>query len=345
MLPEREPRSFWIDGEVLRTEPVGATEAVIDGGWLLPGLVDVHTHPGSEDPDDPFDDAKLRQHLLDHRDSGTLAIRAPGMASRLPGWVHDDPRLPRVRSAGRWLTTPGRFFPGWGREVDEQELVAACVQEATASEGWCKIIGDWRHDQPPLALAVLSAATAAVHEAGGRVAVHCQTAEGCRNAVLAGVDSIEHGMHLDPSLLDRMAAGGTALVPTLAAFGGDVDQVRAASASPGRDWWLTGWEGMLTTARAAHDAGVTVLAGTDSVPFGTVAAEVGWLIRAGLPVEAALAAASWSARSWLGLPNLGDGAPADLVAYDRDPVADPGVLHEPSVIVLRGRIVKSARQA
>ncbi len=52
VLPEREERTFRVDGERLRTEsPAGAAakrvETVVDGGWLLPGLVDVHTHPGA----------------------------------------------------------------------------------------------------------------------------------------------------------------------------------------------------------------------------------------------------------------------------------------------------------
>src|SRR5690242_352427 len=91
VLPDREVRSFCIDGEVLRSGSVGNGEMVADGGWILPGLVDVHTHPGTESPDDKFDDAKLRQHLIDHRNAGTLAIRTPGMAAHLPTWVHDDP--------------------------------------------------------------------------------------------------------------------------------------------------------------------------------------------------------------------------------------------------------------
>jgi imidazolonepropionase-like amidohydrolase len=70
-----------------------------------------------------------------------------------------------------------------------------------------------------------------------------------------------------------------------------------------------------------------------------VAGEVEWLLKAGLPAEAALGAASWTARSWLGLPGLVDGAPADLVAYDTDPTADPAVLAHPSRIILRGRVV------
>jgi imidazolonepropionase-like amidohydrolase len=340
VLPQREERTFWIDGGVLRLGSVAHAERVVDRGWLLPGLVDVHTHPGVEKPDEKFDEELLRRHLIDHRDAGVLTVRTPGTAGHIPAWVAEDPDLPHVRSAGRWLATPGRFLPGYGRDIAESELVAACVEEASASSGWCKVIGDWRHDEAPVPLDLLTSAVAAVHATGGRVAVHCQTAEGCRNAVLAGVDSLEHGMHLDNALLDRMARQGTALVPTLNTFASAIDEVRAREPSARRDWFVTGWEGMAPTVRAAREAGVTVLAGTDYFPCGTVAAEVAWLVRAGLPAEVALGAASWTARSWLGLPGLTDGAPADLVAYDSDPVADPRVLTRPSRIILRGQVVR-----
>ncbi len=339
VLPDREERVFAIDGDLLRTGPVADGDWVVDGGWLLPGLVDVHTHPGTETPEEVFTDDALRRHLIDHRDAGVLLVRTPGSAQRIPGWVGADTDMPRVRSAGRWLATPGRFFPGYGRDIAEDELVTAAVEEATAADGWCKVIGDWRPDEPPVPPEMLAAVVAAVHAVGGRVATHCQTAEGCRNAVAAGVDSLEHGMHLDPGLLDTMAAQGTALVPTLTAFGGHLDQMRAADDSPRRDWFLTGWDGLLRNVRAAEEAGVTVLAGTDSVPFGTVAGEVDWLIRAGLSAEVALGAASWTARSWLGLPGLVDGAFADLVGYAEDPTKNPGILAHPSRVVLRGRII------
>jgi imidazolonepropionase-like amidohydrolase len=109
VLPDGEQRSFWIVDGRLRTEPVGAVRTTIDGGWLLPGLVDVHTHPGTEQPGDRFEDAVLRRHLLAHRDAGILTIRTPGTASRLPEWVHDDPELPRSLATGLSVNHPYRW--------------------------------------------------------------------------------------------------------------------------------------------------------------------------------------------------------------------------------------------
>ena len=405
VLPEREERSLWIDGGVLREDPVAGADTVADGGWLVPGLVNVHTHPGAEQPGDPFDESVLRRHLADHAAAGVLLIRAPGAAARIPGWAHDAEGLPRVRSAGPWLATPGRFFPGWGRHVTEAELAQAAVQEAAAAAqeaaaaagnsaaghsaaapgtalraaqpgarhgpsaatpgarhgpsgghqprgrhcrsgrpapvaGWCKIIGDWAWDEPPVPLAILRDVTSAVHAIGGKVSVHAQTAAGCAHAVAAGVDSLEHGMHLDPGLLDQMAAQGTALVPTLGAFAASAFRVRAGDPgpAPGR---LAGRLGGDARHRPAPPTrrGSRCWPAPTRIPCGTVPQEVERLISAGLPWEAAVGAASWTARAWLGLPGLTDGAPADLVIYDEDPVAHPDILHHPRLIILRGQIL------
>jgi imidazolonepropionase-like amidohydrolase len=106
-----------------------------------------------------------------------------------------------------------------------------------------------------------------------------------------------------------------------------------------------GWARHPGLVRAAYEAGVTVLAGTNSLggagsPHSLVAEEVRRLARAGMPAEAALGAGSWTARRWLGLPGLEEGAPADVVAYPTDPRRDLAVLDEPSRIMLRGRIVR-----
>lgn len=310
-----------------------------DGLWLLPGLIDVHSHAGMETPGDPYDHEVFRRHMLAHRAAGVLTVRSPGSPDPVLERA-DDPDLPRLARGGRWLATPGRFFPDYGRRVEESALPEAAVEETVA--GWCKVIGDWMPDDPPVPLDVLTATVEAVHAVGGRVAVHCQTAEGCRNAVLAGADSLEHGMHLDHSLLPRMAAQGTALVPTFTAFANVLENLEKSGKPENprfEEWIRTGWEHAFPTVRAAHEAGVTVLAGTDQKPCGQVAGEISWLIKAGMPVEAAVGAGSWIARSWLGLPGLVDGGFADVVAYDADPCEDPDVLARPARIVLRGKVI------
>ena len=379
---------------------------MVDGGWLVPGLVDVHTHPGAERPGHPSDESLLRQHLADHASAGVLLIRAPGSAAliRAGPTTPSVPGQPRLRSAGPWLATPGRFFPGWGRHVTEADLAAAAVQEAAAaletaqdaaaaretaqdaaqlargprtgpaSPASClatpaapspaaapavppppgtagphhphgrrvQDIGDWAWDEPPVPLAVLREVTSAVHAIGGKVSVHAQTAAGCANAVAAGVDSLEHGMHLDPGLLDQMAARGTALVPTLSAFAASAFGVRAGDPGPRRDSYLAGWAAMPPTARAAYEAGVTVLAGDlhghaperDS-GRGSGAADERLPSLEGRGGRGR----ARTARDWLGLPGWTDGAPADLVVFDEDPVAHPDVLHHPRRIILRGQIL------
>jgi len=95
------------------------------------------------------------------------------------------------------------------------------------------------------------------------------------------------------------------------------------------------------TVRAAYEEGVPVYVGTDaggSLPHGLVASEVAELVAAGLPRIAALSAASWGARRWLGRPGLEEGASADLVVYPDDPREDVGVLAHPTAVVLRGRV-------
>jgi imidazolonepropionase-like amidohydrolase len=91
----------------------------------------------------------------------------------------------------------------------------------------------------------------------------------------------------------------------------------------------------------AHAAGVSILAGTDAgmIPHGLIREEIGWLRQAGLSNEAAVAAASWSARHFLRLPVLTDGAPADLVVYADDPRQDLQALERPLFTLLGGRVV------
>jgi imidazolonepropionase-like amidohydrolase len=342
-LPEREPVELWTDHGRLSFRPVSGARTLGTDGFVLPGLVDAHSHPGGFGPGKPLDEKLLREDLLAHRAAGVTAVRAMGATSRLPSAIIRAADVPRVISTGPWMSTPGLFFPDTGRIVAEAELPDAAVEEA-AADGWVKLRGDWIVDEEThaaprmLPLDVLSATVRRVHDAGGRVAIHALHAETCRRAVLAGVDSLEHGLWLDHELLPRMAAQGTALTPTYTPWAGQMDAIKTLG-SPAREWFVDGYARLGPLTTAAHAAGVTVLAGTDFRPHGTLAAEVRYLAAGGLPPEVALGAACWTARAFFGLPGLEDDAPADFVVYDRDPLADLSVLDRPSHVVLGGSLV------
>jgi imidazolonepropionase-like amidohydrolase len=349
-LPSGEPVEFWIEGDRLTRERLHGATTVVDGGWLLPGLVDAHTHPGAEQPGDPLDAALLRRHGREYVWAGATLVRAPGSANRLPAWFGTEPQQPRVISAGRWLAPPGMFYDGWARRVDEAQLADAAVEESLASGGWCKIYADWVVDEqsidaPALPADRLAEVTRRVHATGGRVAVHAQTADGARAAVEASADSLEHGLGLDVALLDRMACQATALVPTFTVWVTFKDVARAARSDRFRRWFKDAYARLGPLVAAAHEAGVTLLAGTDSygtaaLPHGRVAGEVRHLAAVGVPPEAAIGAACWTARSFLGVPGLEQDAPADLVAYDRDPRTDLRILDSPARVILRGRVIR-----
>lgn len=305
-------------------------------GWLLPGLVDAHTHPGAKEPGDPLDEQLLREDLTAHARAGVTLVRAPGLAGRPPEWFGRDEALPRAVHAGPWLAQAGQFMAGWGERPALADLPAVAAAQARAS-GWAKIIVDWGLDDPGVPVTVLRAVVAAVHSAGGRVAVHSQHGHGGAAAVEAGVDSLEHGMCLDPGLLDQMASQGTALTPTLHVLQAGLERSRSRPPSRSRDWYLPGASAHAQLVAAAAEAGVTLLAGTDSRPHGLVAQEVQALVGAGIDPHTALGAASWTARAYLGLGGLETGAPADAVIYRTDPRLDGQQLRHPQGIVLRGR--------
>ena len=337
-LPAAEYVDLYADGDRWTTDPVPNADLVAEG-WLVPGLVDAHTHPGAEDVGDPLDESMLRKHLHDHVHAGVTAIRSPGLAGEPPPWFGADPDVPRAWHAGPWLAQAGQFFEGWGHRPPLADLPAAAAAQAKRT-GWAKIIADWREDDAVIPLSVLTEAVAAVHAVGGRLAVHTQQAAGGVTAVAAGVDSVEHGMCLDPALLNDMAAKGMVLTPTLSVLQASLTRTRDAADSPRKRWYVAGASAHPDLVAAAAEAGVPLLAGTDSLPHGRVIDEVHALAAAGVRPHDALAAASWTARHYLGLPGLTPDAPADAVVYGSDPRLDLDQLAHSVAVVLRGHRVR-----
>ncbi|MGA8115576.1 MAG: amidohydrolase family protein, partial [Actinocatenispora sp.] len=271
-LPTGEPVDLYADGDRWRVDPVRGAELVAEG-WLLPGLVDAHTHPGAEAPGDPLDDELLRSDLHRHVRAGVTMIRSPGLAEDPPDWFGRASDVPRALHAGRWIAQQGQFFDGWGRRPDLADLAQTAAAQA-ARTGWAKVIGDWGPDDPPVPVEVLRDVVRRVHAVGGRVAVHSQQSDGGVAAVEAGVDSIEHGMSLHPGLVTRMAQQGIALTPTLSVINRSLERVCPREDSPRKRWYIAGASVHGQLAAAAAEAGVTLLAGTDSRPHGRVADEV-----------------------------------------------------------------------
>jgi imidazolonepropionase-like amidohydrolase len=336
-LPNSEMFNSVISGGLWSDDQVLFVDLEISG-WVLPGLVDVHTHPGAKNPGDVLDPVLLQTQMASAIQGGILAIRSPGLASNPPDWFGTDPQLPRAFHTGPWLAKPGQFINGWGKRVSDAEFPAVAAAQAIAS-GWCKIIADWGRNDEPVSFEILQAIVAAVHAVGGRVAVHSQNLGGGASAVKAGVDSLEHGMWLDESFLSQMKSKGTALVPTLSVFQNSLEMAKAKMSPQSRDWYIGGTERHPELIRTAFEAGVTVLAGTDSAAI-SIGDEVRSLAKAGIPIEAAIGSASWTARKYLGLASLEIGSSADAIIYAEDPRRNPDILDHPEWVISRGHLIR-----
>jgi imidazolonepropionase-like amidohydrolase len=347
VLPDGERRDLWVVGGRLTYEPVGGARTVAGEGWIVPGLVDCHCHIGMQ-PDGAPTEAEMVEQAVADRDAGALLIRDAGspVDNR---FVQARADLPRLIRAGRHVARPKRYLRDVGVEVEPDGLVAAVEEQAGRGDGWVKIVGDWiDRDAGDLAPLwpddVLAAAVARAHELGARVATHVFGEDALPGLVAAGVDTIEHGTGLSGTVVDAAASRGIHVTPTLLnieTFPGIAD---------GAAKYPRYGEHMRALHRTAHarirdayEAGVPLLAGTDAggvLPHGLVGREIRQLHAAGIPAEAALAAGSWAARAYLGLPGLAEGAPADFVVYPADPRADLAVLAAPARIVLRGAVVR-----
>lgn len=347
LLPGGEPAQLWVVDGRIHTEPVPGAETVIDGGYLLPGLVDAHCHVGLGPSGAVSLDEAADQARTD-RSGGTLLIRDCGTPiDTRPLQQRDE--LPRIIRAGTHLALPKRYIPGIGIELDDPALLPQTVAEqARYGDGWVKLVGDFIDrsvgDLTPLwSDAVLAEAVATAHGLGARVTAHVFGEAALPGLLAAGIDCIEHGTGLTDDTINQMVSRGTALVPTLINVENFPSIAAGATKYPSyAEHMLALHEAMPATLRAAVEAGVPVYAGTDAgggISHGRIVDEITALRAAGMDGEAALAAASWAARDWLGVPGLIDGAPADLLVTGDDPRRDPATLRNPLLALLRGRAV------
>jgi imidazolonepropionase-like amidohydrolase len=256
---------------------------------------------------------------------------------------------PRIVAAGRMITMTGGH--GWpiGREADGADEVRKAVREQLkagaraiklmASGGVMTPGVDPR--SPQLGLDELSAGVEEAHKAGVKTASHAQAAAGSRNAVFAGIDSIEHGIYLEDDVIEEMRRRGTVLVATIAAPY-NINLLGEGAGTPPHVLEKSRMvaEAHIDSFRRAMRSGVTLAAGTDAgTPgnhHGRNAQELRLMVEHGLTPAEALRAATANAAALLGLGErtgrVASGFAADLLLVAGDPLADVGVLERPEAI-------------
>ena len=272
-------------------------------------------------------DLGIKQAVEDGLLTGPRVQISIGLITQTGG--HGDPWMPSGQCAGLAVPHPGRP-PALADGPDEMRRTARTLLRAGAevlkvctTGGVLSPRDDPRHSQfTPAELDILVTEARAQ---GRYVMAHAQGAEGIKNAVRAGVRSIEHGIHLDDEAIDLMLERGTWLVPTLIA---PVSVIRAAESG------IEIPEAMLRKAkevteahansvRRAAEAGVRIAMGTDSGigPHGTNLDELPLMQACGMTPAEVLAATTSSAARLLGYDDLGTVEPgqrADLVLVEGD---------------------------
>ncbi len=346
VLPDGEHRDLYVDGGTVTYDPVQAD--VIAEGWIVPGLVDAHCHVGL-DANGAVDEATQEEQIIADRDAGALLLRDCGSAADTR-WIDDREDLPRLIRAGRHLARTKRYIRDYAHEIEPGDLASFVAQQADYGDGWVKLVGDWIEREagdltPSWTRDSLEQAMKVAHERGARVTAHVFGEDALPDLIRSGIDCIEHGTGLSQELIDEMVERRVALVPTVRQLNNFPSYAAAGGAKfPKYAEHMTAlYESRRDVIGSAYDAGVEIYAGTDAggvLGHGLIAEEVAELATYGLNKFDALGAASWRARQWLGLnATLDEGAPADFVVYDANPLDDLGVLAHPRLVVLRGRIV------
>ncbi len=359
----------WIrpsDDEGPQPDAGGAADVqVVDasGSTFVPGMVDCHSHltlPGGAHwidrvADSPATLLAVAEHngrLMTSsgvrwaRDVGAPVGEDPldGRVRALNLGVRDRwrgrPGFPYVRAAGTWLDKVGtRIGRPSGQAENPDELLQLAVRQLDDGADLLKLYMDgpepgvspWTRDE-------IAPVIAAGHDRGVKVTAHSGNLDGAREAVAAGVDSLEHGMELDADVAAAMARQGTVLVSTLAIFRswrgfGHTTTIPRFASAEGLGRVLARQERAEESVRLAHAAGVKIATGTDfgggSIRANQLAWEIESLVAAGLEPWEALGAATWRGGELLSEPEAGvihEGGPADFSLVHGDPLSDPTAL-------------------
>jgi imidazolonepropionase-like amidohydrolase len=364
--------------------PDGESVATVDaeGRWVMPGMIDCHFHPVYQDVT-CWEDYSLRrsiehttilaarnaQTLLEvgftsARDTGSRGLISIALRDMINSGVIMGPRM---QAGGRILTSTGGLADGWGswvtnradlgvvvdgveaviKEVREQIKYGATTIKVEASGTGISPYSDSRKDT--MTTEEMAAAVVEAHRQGARVACHAQSVNGIKNAVRAGVDTVEHGTFLDEEGAEMMKKSGAVLVPTISVLYLYVTR----GPEVGVPEWITekfrvDLDEHFESVRMALDIGIPMAVGSDSGhrfnPQSEIAYELEMMVSAGFtPMQAIRAATSVAAQAIGTDGDVGAVRPglyADLLVLNGDPLGDIALLRSPESIE---RVYKGGR--
>lgn len=356
-----------VSGQVVET--VREADQIVDvqGKYLVPGLINAHTHivmaaDGREraGQDVTLDTLVALQNLQDAIASGVTTIRDAGSTDNIDLKLATKIRqqrlqLPDIIGSGAALTMTGGHGSKIGMEVDGVDEVRKAARWnlkhgaqtiKLMATGGVSLDGEQPTDEQ-LSVEELTAAVLEAHHKGKPAMAHAQGTQGIKNAILAGVDSVEHAVYLDDETIQMLLDTNTAIVPTMAApwqmlqHKDDIPAYMYDKAS-------ALWEAHQQSIRDAAAAGLNVVMGTDA---GTSyndfksgpGVEIRLLASVGMTPEQVLLASTIRGAELLGIAErvgeLVPGKDADMLILDRDPLQDLAVLTDAPRVIKRGQAV------